>query len=214
MVELARRNGVAVVPTEEKVGKVFAHPLRVKCWQLIHQNPDSPVELAKKLDEPLGNVAYHCRVLEKYGCIEVAETHQRRGATEHVYRSTQRPEVSTDEWEQLSQEDREDLSLYWFQLIVGEVVAAMGAGNRTFDSRVERHASRVPLELDEEGWAKVAGACEDFKTLMVELARESTERVAANPGTPTIPAVSTLMFFERAPLPAGVSEVIDPAAVS
>ena len=48
----------------------------------------SPSELAKELGEPLGNVAYHVKILEETGAIELVRTAPVRGALEHFYRAT------------------------------------------------------------------------------------------------------------------------------
>ena len=96
----AKRNGRSV-SAEKALGKVFSHPLRVKVWHLINQSPTSPNRMALELGEPLGNIAYHVRELEKYGCIELAETKQRRSATEHYYRAFSRTLIDTETWERL-----------------------------------------------------------------------------------------------------------------
>lgn len=48
----------------------------------------SPTELAKRFREPLTNVSYHVRQLEKRELIVLVDTAQRRGAVEHYYRLT------------------------------------------------------------------------------------------------------------------------------
>ncbi|MEA2125613.1 MAG: hypothetical protein QOI80_2395 [Solirubrobacteraceae bacterium] len=53
----------------------------------------SPKELASQLDEKLGNVSYHVRILARLGLIELVRETPRRGAVEHHYRSTPRPEA-------------------------------------------------------------------------------------------------------------------------
>lgn len=45
----------------------------------------SPTGYSAIHNEELNLVAYHVRVLEKYNCIELRDTKQRRGATEHFY---------------------------------------------------------------------------------------------------------------------------------
>src|SRR3954465_10750603 len=76
---------------EQVVAKAFAHPLRVQILIILNEKVASPNMLAQQLDQSLNLVAYHVRVLEKYDCIELVDTKQRRGATEHFYRATRRP---------------------------------------------------------------------------------------------------------------------------
>src|ERR1700761_9561038 len=75
---------------EQIVAKAFAHPLRGQILIILNERVASPNLLAQELDQSLNLVAYHVRVLEKYDCIELVDTKQRRGATEHFYRATRR----------------------------------------------------------------------------------------------------------------------------
>lgn len=182
---------------DEAIAKVFAHPLRVRLLQMLVQSPDSPNGLALKLDEPLATVAYHIRELAKYGCIELVDTKQRRGATEHFYRAISLPAIGTHEWSKLSRDERRPNSRFGVQMILADVIAADSAD--TFDSRVDRHLSRCPGELDEAGWEKIARACDEFTELVLATQEESANRIAADPQARTIPAVAALLFFEGAP---------------
>lgn len=187
------------LPVDGTLAKVFAHPLRVKICETLMHEVDSPNGLATRFHEPLGTVAYHVRQLVKYECLELVKTEQRRGATEHYYRGTVRPLIPTSEWAKLSIEERRQTSRFTMQLILGNVIAADEAD--TFDSRVDRHLVRHPLELDEEGWAKIAAAFDDLTELILTTQAECTNRLAKAPSTPTIAAIAAQLFFERAPSP-------------
>lgn len=65
--------------------EALAHPIRVGALELFSDGPASPKQIAKMLRKPLGNVAYHVRVLAAFGLIELVEIKPRRGAREHVY---------------------------------------------------------------------------------------------------------------------------------
>jgi hypothetical protein len=187
------------LPADGTLAKVFAHPLRGKLWETLMHEVESPNGLAKRFHEPLGTVAYHVRQLVKYECLELVKTEQRRGATEHYYRGTVRPLIPTTQWAQLSIEERRPTSRFILQLIIGNVIAADEAD--TFYSRADRQLVRHPVDLDEEGWAKISAACDDLTELILATQAESANRLAAAPETPTIPAVAALLFFERAPVP-------------
>jgi DNA-binding transcriptional ArsR family regulator len=75
---------------DHRLAKALSNPLRARALKLIAKGVASPKLIAAALDEDVRGVAYHVRVLHKLGCIELAETHQRRGAVEHVYRVTER----------------------------------------------------------------------------------------------------------------------------
>lgn len=71
------------------------HPLRMRILRLLidREEPASPNDMARRLGEPLGNVAYHVRILAEGGMVELVRTEQRRGALEHYYRPTDRARV-------------------------------------------------------------------------------------------------------------------------
>jgi DNA-binding transcriptional ArsR family regulator len=68
--------------------KALGHPVRVRALDVLNTRIASPSELAKELGEPLGNVAYHIKILEENGAIELVRTAPVRGALEHFYRAS------------------------------------------------------------------------------------------------------------------------------
>ena len=64
------------------------HPIRREILrEMDGAEPISPRELAEQLDQPLGNVSYHVRVLVACRAITLIRTQQVRGSTQHFYRS-------------------------------------------------------------------------------------------------------------------------------
>ncbi len=65
------------------------HPLRRRILQAMAEDPQpiSPRELATSLDQPLGSVSYHVRVLADCSVLELVGTRQVRGSMQHFYRS-------------------------------------------------------------------------------------------------------------------------------
>lgn len=83
-------------PTRNDLAKAQAHSLRIEILeQLKDGTRGSPNRICKVLDKSLNLVAYHMRVLDKYDCIRMVDTAQRRGATEHFYESTGRIKLDT-----------------------------------------------------------------------------------------------------------------------
>lgn len=68
----------------------IAHPLRRRILRAIHDwgEPCSPAQVARDIGEPLGTVAYHAKVLWRFGAVEAAGERQVRGAVQHFYDST------------------------------------------------------------------------------------------------------------------------------
>jgi DNA-binding transcriptional ArsR family regulator len=69
-----------------RVGRAFSHPLRIRIvLALADQNESSPMELAERVEAPLGTVSYHVRYLADLGAIELRRMVPRRGALQHYY---------------------------------------------------------------------------------------------------------------------------------
>ena len=66
--------------------RALAHPIRARIVAVLGDGELSPVELAKELDNSLGVVSYHVRMLADAGVLELARTTSRRGAIQHHYR--------------------------------------------------------------------------------------------------------------------------------
>src|SRR5438045_5151844 len=92
---------------DREVAKALSHPLRQRILvSLNDQGVASPNMIADRLGERLGNVAYHIRTLERFGCVELVRTQPVRGAVEHFYRATVRPFFPQGEWLELPVEIR------------------------------------------------------------------------------------------------------------
>jgi DNA-binding transcriptional ArsR family regulator len=75
----------------------IAHPIRLHILTEAESAPVSPSEIAVKLSEPLGVVAYHFRVLHTAGLIELVDRQPRRGSIQSFYGAT------TEGWAQLAE---------------------------------------------------------------------------------------------------------------
>jgi DNA-binding transcriptional ArsR family regulator len=76
--------------------KAVAHPLRVTILELPDGRVASPIELARELDETIGNVAYHARILRRLGAIRLVRTRQVRGAVEHFHTAAVRITITQE----------------------------------------------------------------------------------------------------------------------
>ncbi len=87
--------------SESRIAKALAHPLRARILQRLGERVASPSDLAAELGAPLGVVSYHVRMLRDYDCIELVRTEPRRGALQHFYTATARPNLEEDQWRTL-----------------------------------------------------------------------------------------------------------------
>jgi len=160
---------------EQVVAKAFAHPLRVQILVILNEKTASPNMLAQQLDQSLNLVAYHVRVLEKYDCIELVDTKQRRGATEHFYHATRRQFLTDSEWSRLPKILRPGLSGAVLKTAFDDVEEALD--QNTFDELEDRHLSRTPMVVDRKGWEDAADVLAETLKRLIEIQAEATERL-------------------------------------
>jgi len=177
---------------EQIVAKAFAHPLRVQILIILNEKIASPNMLAQQLDESLNLVAYHVRVLEKYDCIELVDTKQRRGATEHFYRATRRQFLSDDQWAQMPASLRPGMAAAVLKSIFEDIQAASKAG--TLEEVDELHISRTPMVLDQQGWGDVSDLLNSSLDRLLEIQAESSKRLAESKDEGTLAKVHLLHF--------------------
>jgi DNA-binding transcriptional ArsR family regulator len=161
---------------EQIVAKAFAHPLRVRILIILNERVASPNLLAQDLDQSLNLVAYHVRVLEKYDCIELVDTKQRRGATEHFYRATRRQFLSDSEWARMPKSLRPGISNAMLKSVFDDIEEAMRTG--TLDELEDRHLSRTPMVVDKKGWDEVAELLSETLDGVLAIQAQSSERLA------------------------------------
>ena len=71
---------------EHIAAQAVSHPLRREILDALADGAMSPNQLAKKLEQPLTNVAYHVRKLADLGAVALVDSRPVRGALEHFYR--------------------------------------------------------------------------------------------------------------------------------
>ena len=75
--------------------------MRARALTVLNQRVASPSELAAEQEAPVGDVAYHVRVLRELGMIQLVSTRQVRGATQHFYRSVAQTHLDDELWGKL-----------------------------------------------------------------------------------------------------------------
>src|ERR1700742_3186463 len=96
--------------SEARIAKALAHPLRARILQRLGERVTTPGDLAVELGAPLGVVSYHVRMLREYDCVQLVRTEPRRGALQHFYRATARPQLEPEQWRSLPATLRRELS--------------------------------------------------------------------------------------------------------
>ena len=178
---------------EQIVAKAFAHPLRVQILIILNEKVASPNMLAQHLDQSLNLVAYHVRVLEKYDCIELVDTKQRRGATEHFYRATRRQFLTDSEWSSLPESLRPGLSGAMLKSAFDDIEEALD--KETFDELEDRHLSRTPMAVDKKGWEDASELLLDTLNRLIDIQAEANERLAKS-DEEVIPSRVVMLHFK------------------
>ena len=193
---MARRSTVKPITDIEdpRYVKALAHPLRIRILALLAERDSSPVQLAQHLDATLGTVAYHVRTLEQLGLIELVATHQRRGATEHVYAAREHPRITDSAWSASSPMTKHVMIASILSQIGEYATQSAAAGG--FD-RADAHFTRTPLRLDEAGWTAVAAASRRWLDEVAEIETASRERVAGGGEEPFDAGLVILLFEAR-----------------
>lgn len=208
----AQRKPRHPVSTAKLACDVLKHPIRVRILEVMCEGDLSPIQFLNRgmlppsihFDTPeaaMSHVSYHFLVLKKAGCIELVETKQRRGATEHIYRSKALAFHTDEEFAAMTFEQRRDISRSTLQMLIARADGAIIAG--TFDKRRDRHLSWVPLQLDEQGWIELRDLQNEsldraFGIKAAAIAREN-ERREAGKEAPTVPATFGALAFESPP---------------
>ena len=177
---------------EQIVAKAFAHPLRVQILIILNEKIASPNMLAQQLDESLNLVAYHVRVLEKYDCIELIDTKQRRGATEHFYRATRRQLLTDDQWAQMPASLRPGMATAVLKSIFEDIEAASKAG--TLEDVDDLHITRLPMVLDKTGWDEVSTLLKSTYDQLMEIQTAASARAAESTDDALLAKVHLLHF--------------------
>ena len=179
--------------SEARIAKALAHPLRARILQRLGERVASPGDLAVELGAPLGVVSYHVRMLRDYDCVELVRTEPRRGALQHFYRATARPQLDEDQWRTLPSGLRRELAGETIQGVVDDLGQAADAG--TLDDP-EVVVNRIPLELDGRGWKKLNKLLARTQEQALQIATESAGRGEA---ADRFPSELAVLHFKRAP---------------
>lgn len=186
--------------TDPRWLRAISHPIRIRLLAMLDEEPASPVILASKLDQPLGTIAYHVRTLYDLGLLKLVSTRQRRGATEHYYKTIGHPTSSDEAWEGLDAISKQRLLTALIATATDYATRSAAAGG--FDAK-EAHISTDALKLDREGWETLARETKRWLGRVREIEREAADRLAEATES-RLNVGFTMMLFEALPFSADV----------
>jgi DNA-binding transcriptional ArsR family regulator len=185
--------------TDPRWLRAISHPIRIRLLAMLDEEPASPVILASKLNQPLGTIAYHVRTLYDLGLLKLVSTRQRRGATEHYYKTTGHPSSSEEAWEGLDAISKQRLLSALIAKATDYATRSAAAGG--FDGR-EAHISTDALKLDRQGLEQLAQESKKWLARAQEIERESAQRTGHDAEAQQLSIGLTLMLFQALPFSA------------
>jgi DNA-binding transcriptional ArsR family regulator len=178
--------------------KAMSHPLRVRILAMLDERVASPNELSGWLGATLGVVAYHVRVLEQVGLIDLVKETRVRGAVEHHYRAAERPTVTAEGWAQAPPVAKQAAVGSSLDVMAEYARASAAAGG--FD-RADAQLRRELLRLDGRGFAELSKACEKLLEQAKKIEAAAIARIAKDPQAGDVAETGLgLLLFEAVSL--------------
>lgn len=184
-------------PIDQRLVRALAHPLRVQILEILTERVASPNLLSEQLDTGLTHVAYHTRALDRWGCLELVHTTQKRGATEHFYKAQPHAFIGASSWRTVPRSVRSGISGASLQTFVDKAVAALEAG--TIDGREDTTFTWMPVHLDQRGWDEITAIMRSAGDQVLAAQNRSRKRLAKKRAkTDALSAVVAFANFETA----------------
>lgn len=185
---------------DQRLVKALAHPLRIQILEVLSERVASPNLIAAELNTGISHVAYHTRALDRWGCLELVETAQRRGATEHYYKAKPHAFIGDRAWRKVPRSIRSGVTAASLQTFIDKAVTALEAGS--IDDREDTTFSWMPVHLDEQGWREVTAILADATERVLKAQAAADKRAAeSSRDERKISAVVALANFETGSWP-------------
>jgi AcrR family transcriptional regulator len=167
-------------------------PMLSQIGSILYQRKASAEMLAREVGVAEERVLEQIRDLEQAALVVAVEEEAEDGSREVFYHSNS-DYIDDDRWELMDLAERRAASKPITQLLTAEIEQAIELG--TFDARIDRHLSRVPMEVDERGWRELMAL--HYKTFHASIAiqAESAERLQQSRGR-GISGSSVQVLFE------------------
>jgi DNA-binding transcriptional ArsR family regulator len=179
------------LPTHQLM-KVLGHPLRLQILAILTDWTASPKEMSEELEEPVGNVSYHAKVLLNDGLI--LEDHQvpRRGAVEHFYRAAAPTVIPPGTWEGFPAVVQNGVSARIVKEFFQDACASMEAG--IFD-KPPGELSLTPLVLDQVGLDEIGELFRKFIDAVLGVQTKANRRLPKEKSKRVAQAKSASIFL-------------------
>jgi len=185
--------------TDPSLAKALAHPLRTRILTALEERTASPSELAAELGAEIGVVSYHVRRLASLKLLKLVNSVPRRGAVEHYYTATARPQITSSAWGTMPSIVKQATLSAAIEEVGSQIAAAAADGG--FD-KAEAHLTRTPFTVDEKGWKALARELDALLPRLQKIEAASRQRLARSDHQGEQTAAVVLMLFNQADAPA------------
>jgi hypothetical protein len=122
----------------------------------------------------------------------MVEERKEGDSVERIY-SSETNWIEDAEWERMSLAERRVVSRQIVRVVTGELDRAVE--DEIFDARVDRHLSRMPVVVDEQGWKELMKIHLETFLAAIEVRERAKERLERS-GEEGIRGRSVQVFFE------------------
>jgi DNA-binding transcriptional ArsR family regulator len=178
--------------------KAIGHPIRVEILLECSLAPICVSEFRVRRRPELRRQAieHHFSILLECGAIEVVKTRRERGGRARYYSATARALFSEEDFDRMPPALQGSLTATYCSTLFERIKESLLAG--TLEAHSERHLTWTPLELDLEGFLKVAGELDGFFERLKLIELEAKERMDLA-GASALHSTVAMMAFESPP---------------
>lgn len=179
--------------TDEQALAAMAHPVRVHALMALSDRLGSAGTVAEELGLKARDTAYHFRVMEKLGLIELVEIRETPGGRilGKFYRAVARPYFDLEAWREVDPADQPGITANILAMCNADIAAAVKAGTINGE---DNHISRSPMVLDRKAYQDLIDGLAKTAEWMLTLQQEAAARLRA--GDETILTTVHIIQFE------------------
>ncbi|MGK2939975.1 MAG: ArsR/SmtB family transcription factor [Solirubrobacteraceae bacterium] len=179
--------------------KVLAHPIRMKILKQAQLGEVSAKEASRDLEEPIGKVSYHVRVLAEAGLLELTRQTPRRGAIESHYRATVSMHLDDATWQAVGRDVRRLMLAAAAKEWSADLHAAVESGGFELDEALLANAH---FAADAKGLDELREALDAHYRRLLEIEASIAARMAGDPEAEVTEVNVGVAFYEGAKTPA------------
>jgi AcrR family transcriptional regulator len=171
----ANGDGRSQAPDRDAIRAVGVQATLAEVLDIVSRRHGVSVEeISRQIEISEEAAAHYLDELETAGLIGVIEERETNGQVKRLY-GTDLRRLDENDWNSMEMPERRRISEQVGQMIKGEWDAAVELGS--FDGRLDRHMSRLPFLVDEQGWRELLEVNDRALDASTEVHRQSAERL-------------------------------------